>query len=167
MDAHSLGLWGESVSRKSLKSFILPNIQWTFDLQTARLTDFSSYRLLWLQNLGSTCSRTIDLQTRKKPKRNKNGTKTDGYRLIGFQCIVGQWSLDLQTFWPAATIPIWINSLNWGSTVLQNFLSPIVLQNMMHLTWTKQMWPPEALVDTSNTTISEPSIFWHCGLILP
>ena len=42
------------------------------DLQTARLTDFSSYRFLWLQNLGSTCSRRIDLQTRKKPKWNKN-----------------------------------------------------------------------------------------------
>ena len=40
--------------------------------------------------------------------------------LIGFQCIVGQWRFDLQTFRLAATIPIWINSLSRGSTVQLN-----------------------------------------------
>ena len=60
-------------------------IQWTLDLQTARLTDFSSYRLLWPQNLGSTCSQRIDLQTRKKPKWNKNGTKMARYRTHFFR----------------------------------------------------------------------------------
>ena len=38
--------------------------------------------------------------------------------LIGFQRIVGQWRLDLQTFRPAATIPIRINSVSRGSTVI-------------------------------------------------
>ena len=42
--------------------------KWTLGLQMARLTDFSSYRLLWLQNLGSTCSRRIDLQVGQKTK---------------------------------------------------------------------------------------------------
>ena len=37
--------------------------------------------------------------------------------LISFQCIVGQWRLDLQTFRLAATIPIQINSVSRGSTV--------------------------------------------------
>ena len=37
--------------------------------------------------------------------------------LIGFQCIVGQWRFNLQTFRLAATIPIRINSLSRGSTV--------------------------------------------------
>ena len=103
-------------SSSQFKSGVV-HLQWTLNLQTAWLTDFSSSRLLWLQNLGSTYSQRIDLQTRKKPKWNKNGTKTAGYGLIGFQCIVGQWRLDLQTFWPAATIPIQINSVSRGSTV--------------------------------------------------
>ena len=94
-------------------------VQWTLDLQTARLTDFLSYRLLWPQNLGSTCSWRIDLQTRKK---NQNGTKMEQKwpvtGLIRFQCIVGQWRLDLQTFRPAATIPIQFNSISRGSTVI-------------------------------------------------
>ena len=38
--------------------------------------------------------------------------------LIGFQCIVGQWRFDLQTFRLAATIPIRINSISRGSAVL-------------------------------------------------
>ena len=46
--------------------------------------------------------------------------------LIGFQCIVGQWRLDLQTFRPAATIPIRINSVSRGSTVLYTALSGYV-----------------------------------------
>ena len=87
-------------------------VQWTVDLQTAPLTDFSSYRLLWPKKLGSTCSRRIDLQTGEKKEQKQPVTG-----LIGFQCIVSQWSLDLQTFQPAATVPIWINSVSRGSTV--------------------------------------------------
>ena len=37
--------------------------------------------------------------------------------LIGFQCIVGQWRFDLQTFRLAATAPIRIKSVSRGSTV--------------------------------------------------
>ena len=51
------------------------------------------------------------------------------YGLIGFQCIVGQWSLDLQTFRPAATIPIRFNSIRRGSTVL-DFISCIYSFNV-------------------------------------
>ena len=50
-----------------------------------RLTDFSSYRLLWPQNLDSTCSQRIDIQTRKKkPKWNKNRIKTASYGINQF-----------------------------------------------------------------------------------
>ena len=48
-------------------------IQWPLDLQTAPVTYFLNYRLLWQQNLGSTCRQRIDLQTgEKNPKWNKN-----------------------------------------------------------------------------------------------
>ena len=46
--------------------------------------------------------------------------------LIGFQCIVGQWRLDLQTFRPAATVPIRINSISRGSTVLSEPLQSVI-----------------------------------------
>ena len=98
----------------------------------APLTDFLSYRLLWLQNLGSTCSRKIDLQTGGE-KKSQNGTKTPCYGLISFQCIVGQWSLDLQTFRPAATIPIRINSVNRGSTVTKPLSYPALVEHLYFL----------------------------------
>ena len=84
-----------------------------------RLTDGSTYRLFKLQTSLAAKFR-FDLQLENRPtdrEKNQNGIKTAGYGLIGFQCIVGQWSLDLHTFRPAATIPIRINSVSRGSTV--------------------------------------------------
>ena len=84
-----------------------------------RLTDSSTYRLFELQTSLAAKFR-FDLQPENRPtdrKKPQNGTKTAGCGLIGFQCIVGQWSLDLHTFRPAATVPIRINSISRGSTV--------------------------------------------------
>ena len=86
-----------------------------------RLTDGSTYRLFELQTSLAAKFR-FDLQPENQPtdrakKTKQNGTKTAGYGLIVFQCIVSQWRLDLQTFRPAATVPILINSESRGSTV--------------------------------------------------
>ena len=87
----------------------------------SRLTDGSTYRLFELQTSLAAKFR-FDLQPENQPtdrEKKQNGTKMASYGLIGFQCIVGQWRLDLQTFRPAATIPIRINSVSRVSTVFQ------------------------------------------------
>ena len=78
--------------------------QITYSVYTVdpQLTDSSTYRLFELQTSLAAKFR-FDLQPENQPtdrekKWNKNGTKTAGYGLISFQWIVGQWSLDLQTF---------------------------------------------------------------------
>ena len=60
--------------------------------------------------------------------------------LIGFQCIVGQWSLDLQTFRPAATVPIRINSVSRGSSVVPSSFS--------------EQWLPHVPVQTMDVNLS-------------
>ena len=69
-----------------------------------RLIDGSTYRLFELQTSLATKFR-FDLQPENRStdqKKNKNGTKMEQKRpvtgLIGFQCTVDQWRLDLQTF---------------------------------------------------------------------
>ena len=65
-----------------------------------QFTDSSTYRIFELQTSLATKFR-FDLQPENQPTdqgKNQNGTKTASYGLIGFQCIVGQWSLNLQTF---------------------------------------------------------------------
>ena len=79
----------------------------------------STYRLFELQTSLATKFR-FDLQPENQPtdqKKPKMEQKWPAMALIGFQCIVGQWRLNLQTFWPATTVPIQINSVNRGSTV--------------------------------------------------
>ena len=108
-------------------------VQWTLDLQTAWLTDFLSYRLLWPQNLGLICRLRFDLQTRKKPKWPVTG-------LIGFQCTVGQWRLDLRTFWLENCLPIRIKFSSQDPTVFcRSALPPLPLSSfalvLMGLGW--------------------------------
>ena len=90
-----------------------------------RLTDGSTHRLFALQTSLAAKFR-FDLQPENQPtdrKKPQNGRKTAGCGLIGVQCIVGQWGLDLQTFRPAATVPIRINSVSRGSTVPREVVS--------------------------------------------
>ena len=76
--------------------------QYTVD---PRLTDGSTYRLFELQTSLAAKFRFV-LQPENRPtdqKKTKIEQKWLVMGLISFQCIVGQWRLDLQTFRPAAT----------------------------------------------------------------
>ena len=110
------------------------------------LTDGSTYRLFKLQTSLAAKFR-FDLQPENQPTDQKK-TKMEQKRLvtglIGFQCIVGQWRLGLQTFWPAPTVPIRVNSVNRGSTV--HILFPMIQENLFNGFWCYEgskffLWP--------------------------